>query len=114
MDGLPYLVLDSKLTSTFSNGFTVHSYIEADYTARAVRRDECWQQQKFIGAGDFGSVWQERCKHGKRDAELRAVKQIKVPPAWMSNKTYTRELEIIAKFSHSKVQFTRFIVLDTS
>ncbi|KAF2737982.1 kinase-like protein [Polyplosphaeria fusca] len=101
MSRIPDLVLDSKLVTEFRHGLTKHVLYEADpsSTHRTTKRKESWKPEKCIGRGGFGSVWLERCVRGKRDVELRAVKNIPRPA---EAKDYLRELESIAKFSHPR------------
>ena len=105
------LIRDSKLETHFLPGETVHTFQESDPISgrRLVTRSEHWRRQRRIGGGGFGSVWlEERTKGGRlrQDAgAVRAVKQIDMDTRLGSidYKLYDRELEAIAKFSHSRV-----------
>lgn len=108
------LIRDSKLETRFlphCGVETVHTFRESDPASgqRLVIRSEHWQRQRRIGGGGFGSVWLERrIKGGPPGAtvaqvsEVRAVKQIDMDTR-LELIDYKRELEAIAKFSHSRV-----------
>lgn len=102
---LPDLVRDSKLTTHFLGTETIHIYQESDPTSgnRLITRKQHGQRQEKIGNGAYGSVWLEKCTKGQRDGvRVRAVTQ-----SHRDNRSgpvdYTRELEVIAKFSNSNV-----------
>ncbi|KAF2269337.1 kinase-like protein [Lojkania enalia] len=101
MSRLPDLVIDSKLETRINQEYTVHVYSDVDPALRSltVEREERWQQKRSIGRGRFGDVFLEKCVQGIRQGELRAVKRIPRPKKELE---YVRELEAIAKFSHSK------------
>lgn len=111
------LIRDSKLETHFLPGETVHTFQESDSISgrRLVTRSEHWRRQRRIGGGGFGSVWLEtRTKGGSpRLAQdvgtVRAVKQIDMDTRLGSidYKLYDRELEAIAKFSHSRVSLRK-------
>lgn len=106
------LVRDSKLETFFlaDGGVkTVHTFRESDPTSgrRLVTRQEHWQRQRRVGGGASGSVWIEKCTDcgrlgGPQGDAVRAVKQIDMKTSLRSI-DYNRELEAIAKFSHTKV-----------
>jgi hypothetical protein len=82
-----------------------------------VIRAEHWQRQKRIAKGGFGSVWLEtRIKGGRsgataHDGAVRAVKQIDLDTRF-GPIDYNRELEAIAKFSHSRVSLKLLIIYE--
>ncbi|KAF7510469.1 hypothetical protein GJ744_006315 [Endocarpon pusillum] len=69
-------------------------------TRRRVLEQETWKREEWLGQGGFGVVWSERCIHGGRKGELRAVKKVPKPKSG----DYHRELEAIALFSHTKYE----------
>lgn len=95
---------------------TVHTFRESNPTSGQclVIRSEHWQPQKRIGAGGFGSVWLEKRIKGGRsgaiahDGVVRAAKQIELDTRF-GPIDYNRELEAIAKFSHSRVSLESLI-----
>ncbi|KAJ5358988.1 Tetratricopeptide-like helical [Penicillium cataractarum] len=108
------LVQDSKLETYFlpdCSVETVHRFQESDPASRQrlVTRSEHWRRQKRIGGGGFGTVWLEKCIKGGRpgatpqDGAVRAVKQIDIDTR-LGSIEYNRELEAIAKFSHSRYE----------
>ncbi|CEJ58057.1 Putative WD40 repeat [Penicillium brasilianum] len=106
------LIRDSKLETEFLLDETVHRFQESDPISgrRLVTRSEHWRRQKRIGFGGFGSVWLEICNKGGRQDHrnqdgraVRAVKQIDIDMQFGSI-DYSRELEAIAKFSHSRYE----------
>lgn len=102
---LPDLVRDSKLSTHFLGAETIHTYQESDPTSgkRLISRTEHWRRHEKIGSGAYGSVWLEKCTKGHRDgARVRAVKQSHLDSR-SGPVDYTRELEVIAKFSSSNV-----------
>ncbi|KAJ5730855.1 Tetratricopeptide-like helical [Penicillium malachiteum] len=113
MARLPDLVEDSKLGANILPHFnvTIHTYRESDPDSRRrlVSRSEHWQRQKKIGAGSYASVWLEKCVEGGRHgaSTLRAVKQIDLSRSGQKPGFYHRELEAIAKFSHSRRCFVK-------
>jgi hypothetical protein len=106
------LILDSKLETHFLPDCTVHTFQESDPNSRQrlVIRSEHWRRQRKIGGGGFGTVWLETCTQGSRgttqNAPVRAVKQIDLDPR-LGKIDYNRELEVIAKFSHTRVSLHR-------
>lgn len=119
MARIPDLIRDSKLETYFLPDCTVetvHTFQESDQTSgrRLVTRSEHWRRQRRVGRGGFGSVWLEKCTKGGRpevtaqDGAVRAVKQIDMDTRFGSI-DYSRELEAIAKFSHSRVSLERKI-----
>jgi hypothetical protein len=114
MAQIPDLIRESKLKTRFlphCGVETVHTFRESDPASgqRLVIRSEHWQRQRRIGGGGFGSVWLERCTKGGRsgataaqDSVVRAVKQIDMDTR-LELIDFNRELEAIAKFSHSRV-----------
>ncbi|ORY03420.1 kinase-like domain-containing protein [Clohesyomyces aquaticus] len=101
MSRLPDLVRDSQLDTQVRPEYTRHLYVETDPTSgqRAIEKKEYWKREKRIGSGGIGIVWLEKCFRGKRNAELRAVKQFPRPA---KTRDLVRELEALAKFSHPK------------
>ncbi|KAJ5371186.1 uncharacterized protein N7496_007278 [Penicillium cataractarum] len=103
------LIRDSKLETSFHPDCsveTVHTYQESDLTSRrrVVARSEHWKRLSKIGGGAYGSVWLEKCirdSHQRSVQALRAVKQIDLDTRY-GPIDYNRELEAIAKFSHSR------------
>ncbi|OQE36829.1 hypothetical protein PENCOP_c011G07986 [Penicillium coprophilum] len=105
MSRIPDWVLDFKLETHFlpdRRNETVHTYYEQEsHSRRPIKTTEHWQREKKIGGGGFGEVWLERCTKGKNHGhQLRATKQMEV----RRQVDYARELEAIAKFSHSKYE----------
>jgi hypothetical protein len=96
------LVRDAKLPTKFRPNHTVHTVFESSdlprRQTRRQRREEIWVRSKKLGCGGYGTVWLEEC--GTR---LRAVKEIVKNTEAGSSAEYIRELEAIAKFSHSRV-----------
>jgi len=114
-DRLPDLVEDSKLHTEFRNGLTVHHFHELGLanSKRPVRKEQFWTREKQIGFGGFGRIWLERSTLCEGERELRAVKELEVPPNDKGRRTravkmYLRELEAFAKFSQRKVSFSTF------
>jgi hypothetical protein len=116
------LIRDSRLETRFlldSAVETVHTFRESDPTSgqRLVIRLEHWQRQKRIGKGGYGSVWLEKRIKGGRsgvtdhDSPVRAVKQIDLDTRFEPI-DYNRELEAIAKFSHSRVSLYMLIIYE--
>ena len=103
MPRIPDLVRDSELETQFHLEHTVHVYSETDLHRRRIRREEHWKFERHLGQGSYGNVWLERCTAGQRDVTLRAVKMIRKQQHTSKTTNYNRELEAIAKFSHSKV-----------
>lgn len=103
MPTVPDWVLDSKLETHFPPGSkyeTVHTYYRQEsLSQRPTKKSEHWQREKKIGDGGFGEVWLERCTKGNSHGhDVRAIKQMEV----RRQVDYGRELEAIAKFSHTK------------
>lgn len=96
------LVHDSRLSTRFVAGNTIHTYLESttvlNRRARRQKRVETWVRSKELGRGSFGIVWLERCP---RDNNLRAVKEIAKKK--IRKNAYHRELEAMIKFSHHRV-----------
>jgi hypothetical protein len=105
MPPIPDLVRDSKLETAFlDQKTTVHTFIEPDGAGgRRIRREQCWKKGELLGRGAFGDVWREQCVAGKEKGALRAVKVIRKQSHSVD---LNRELEAIAKFSHSRVRHT--------
>ena len=118
MAQIPDLIRDSKLETYFLPDCTVetvHRFQESDSASgqRLVTRLEHWRRQRRAGNGGFGTVWLEECikagrPGGTQDGTVRAVKQIDMDTRFGSI-DYNRELEAIAKFSHSRVSLYRKI-----
>ena len=105
MSKVPDWVLDSKLETYFRSKYeTVHTYYEQEsLSRRPIKKTVHWQREKKIGSGGFGEVWLERCTKGNNHGyQVRATKKMEV----RHQIDYSRELEAIAKFSHSKVIFS--------
>ncbi|KAJ5381227.1 Tetratricopeptide-like helical [Penicillium cataractarum] len=97
-----------KGESVFDSDCTVHTFQESDPKSRQriVTPSERWHRQKKIGGGGFGTVWLETCTHPSgttQSATVRAVKQIGFDSRF-GKIDYNRELETIAKFSHSRYE----------
>ncbi|CAP92761.1 Calcium/calmodulin-dependent protein kinase type [Penicillium chrysogenum] len=113
MAQIPDLIRDSKLETYFLPDCTVetvHRFQESDSASgqRLVTRLEHWRRQRRVGNGGFGTVWLEECikagrPGGTQDGTVRAVKQIDMDTRFGSIE-YNRELEAIAKFSHSRYE----------
>jgi serine/threonine protein kinase len=97
------LVRDSKLHTEFPSGITKHVKYVSSRSARQgrLRVEESWKRQQTLGRGSFGQVWLETCISGPDQGKLRAVKEIAKGGSAID---YERELEAIAKFSHSNVR----------
>jgi hypothetical protein len=84
LDGLSQLVLDIRLETQYTREIppnppqTLHLYPEPDPDApnETYLRKECWRREGYIGGGSFGRVFLETCVQGRREDELRAVKEI--------------------------------------
>ncbi|KXG52030.1 uncharacterized protein PGRI_083140 [Penicillium griseofulvum] len=103
MSKVPDWVLDSKLETYFRSKYeTVHTYYEQEsLSRRPIKKTVHWQREKKIGSGGFGEVWLERCTKGNNHGyQVRATKKMEV----RHQIDYSRELEAIAKFSHSKYE----------
>jgi hypothetical protein len=100
---VPDLVLVSKLETLFSSDpeYTQHVQYTSGTTLRQrkIRKEERWRTDKKLGRGSYGTVRLERCIHGDKRGELRAVKSIQKVEAV----DYYRELEAIVLFSHGIV-----------
>ena len=100
---IPDLVHVSKLDTQFHSDpeYTQHvKYVSSSTTKqRRTRKEEKWKRERGLGQGGFGIVWLEQCIQGDSKGKVRAVK--KIPKLKSDN--YTRELEAIALFSHTKV-----------
>ncbi|KAF2266209.1 kinase-like protein [Lojkania enalia] len=100
MSRISDLVADSKLDAQFRKDSTSHVFHERDpVSGYRYIRQEHWRRERRTGTGGAASVWLEQCVQGKRDIELRAVKQFPKPARV---EEYLRELECIAKFSHPR------------
>ena len=102
------LVRDSKLETKFYPGYTQHVYYVSGATPRQrkVRKEERWERGRNLGAGAFGIVWLEKFVTENAEVKHRAVKEIRKTVQRPKAADYSRELEAIAKFSHSKVEYT--------
>lgn len=98
------LVRDSKIETEVLASCIQHIFFESGPSVRErhVRREERWVRQSFLGQGAYGTVYLEKCEHG-REGKLRAVKEIKKFVVQGQELDYVRELEAIVKFSHPKV-----------
>lgn len=101
----PDLVQDSRLKTEFLDGSTIHTFIEPYGGNRRLSRKEYWRPEGHIGQGGFGQVELQRCAAGGKKDAMRAVKIINKQSGSTSRKPFDfkRELEAIAKFSHSRV-----------
>ncbi|KAL7940506.1 kinase-like domain-containing protein [Trichoderma barbatum] len=101
MSRLPDLVRHTQLNTSFQDGFTIHHHDDSDdeNDSRSTLRSEYWQSTEHTGRGGCGDVWLQKCVHGKRDHDRRAVKVI--PRLKLKDKkdSYMTELEAIAMFS---------------
>src|SRR5690349_12493011 len=95
------LVRDSKLETRFSRGYTEHVYYVTGPTARQrwIRKEERWERLRLLGFGTFGTVSLQRSIAENGEEKYRAVKEI-TKVQRHKHIDYSRELEIIAKFSH--------------
>lgn len=100
------LVRDSKLETKFYPGYTQHVYYVSGATPRQrkVRKEERWERGRNLGAGAFGIVWLEKFVTENAEVRHRAVKEIRKTVQRPKAADYSRELEAIAKFSHSKYE----------
>jgi serine/threonine protein kinase len=108
---LPDLVKDSQLRTAFQSdaGITLHRFTSTDLSGRRVHYEEKWKIDKYLGHGSYGRVWKESCVSTGSEADtaaakVRAVKMILKPQHASKEFDYNRELEAIAKFSHSKYE----------
>jgi hypothetical protein len=99
------LVKDSKLRTAVENDITRHVFETSGCSGRQrkVRREERWRRDGLLGEGSFGLVWKEVLITGDSEVKERAVKMIRKRLNGSRHMDYARELEAIAKFSHSKV-----------
>ena len=102
------LVKDSKLRTAYRDGITRHIIGRSDHHGRRrLRIDQRWQRVgDNLGAGTFGLVWKEILVGGESDVQARAVKMIYKRIGNSHAVDYSRELEAVAKFSHSEVSKT--------
>lgn len=105
MPQIPDLVKDSKITTTFHNGYTQHVIYRSGNTPakRRVQIEEKWTRRGLLGAGGYGKVWRETCSDERGGEKVRAVKEIR-KTSGSSPVDYYRELEAITKFSNVKVR----------
>jgi serine/threonine protein kinase len=94
------LVLDARLEVTILADGTVYTFRDPPPT-----RQEHWKFERQIGSGSFGVVKLEKCTSGTPDVSFKAVKQVKKT---MGKKSidFTRELEIITRFSQKEVSIS--------
>jgi hypothetical protein len=94
---LGQLVDDSRLQASFEGDCTIYQ--------RPNGQKERWKQDREpIGNGRYGSVFlQRRVDSARYGPQVRAVKIVDVRNHKGSEKPYEKELELIAKFSQSKV-----------
>jgi hypothetical protein len=99
------LVEYSRLDARIYPTHTVHIHHEPGRSAslRRSRREERWEWDRPLGRGSYGSVWLEKCVLGQNEVKVRAVKEIRKPQQSINPVDHSRELEAIAKFSHSRV-----------
>jgi hypothetical protein len=100
------LVRDSKLETRFHGKYTQHVYYVSGVTSRQrkVRKEERWARDKSLGNGASGTVYLEKSITENGEVQYRAVKEIRKSTHESGAIGYSRELEAIAKFSHSKVR----------
>ncbi|VUC34836.1 unnamed protein product [Clonostachys rosea] len=102
------LVRDSKLETVISNNGALVQHITYESSPRMrqrrLRKEQTWKRVREIGGGGFGCVWLEERLDGDNGGSFRAVKEIsKIQSKGQQlSINYNRELEAIAKFSHSK------------
>ncbi|CAG9944869.1 unnamed protein product [Clonostachys rosea f. rosea IK726] len=103
------LVRDSKLETVISNNGALVQHISYESNPRMrqrrLRKEQTWKRVRELGGGGFGCVWlEERLNGDDGGGTFRAVKEIsKIQPQGQHiSINYNRELEAIAKFSHSK------------
>ncbi|KAJ5129356.1 uncharacterized protein N7515_005395 [Penicillium bovifimosum] len=106
MSRISDLVRDSKLSTEFTSECTTHTFfgstlVPGKRRSRRQRQEERWTKSKRLGHGSFGVVWLEECVAG-RIGRLRAVKEIRKETVGFQEEEYNRELEAIAKFSHTR------------
>ncbi|KAL7943036.1 hypothetical protein V8C42DRAFT_354322 [Trichoderma barbatum] len=93
-------VRHTQLNTSFQDDFTIHHHDDSDdeNDSRSTLRSEYWQSTEHIGRGVCGDVWLQKCVHGRRDYDRRAVKVI--PQLKLKDKkdSYMTELEVIAMF----------------
>jgi len=110
-DGLPDVVVDTKLETELRPHCTIHFIYEPDpkfARLRPQRASEEWVRQQELGSGGFGSVWLEKCVSGRKKDSLRAVKEIRCPSSTKPSSACVRELEAISKFSQAPVSPAHF------
>jgi serine/threonine protein kinase len=100
---LPDLVLDSRIETNILTTHVEHVFYEAGQTPleRRRRRVERWFRDEVLGRGAYGVVYKERQENGSVQT-LRAVKEISKSVVEGEKLDYTRELEAVIKFSHSR------------
>ncbi|KAI9766503.1 MAG: hypothetical protein M1840_006460 [Geoglossum simile] len=98
------LVRDSKLETNFGKGYTQHVYYVSGITSRQrkMRTEVRWERRRNLGTGSFGTVWLEKLMSKNGGEDHRAVKEIR--KGVQRSLDYSRELEVIAKFSHQKYE----------
>ena len=105
---LPDLVRDSRLVTEVKDGITKHSYRFSDpeNNTRLRTAHVCWQRERKIGEGGFGSVHIERRINGSKlkQPKVRAVKRIR----HAKHQNFVDELVAAAKFSHIQVSFSEY------
>lgn len=110
---LPDLVKDSQLQAAFRADTTVHRFTSRDASGRRIKHQEKWKIEKHLGQGSYGQVWKESCVSDEATgdaAKVRAVKMIRKPQQKSKGFEYNRELEAIAKFSHTKVSRVTYTI----
>lgn len=112
------LVRDSKLETVISNNGALVQHISYESNPRMrqrrLRKEQTWKRVRELSGGGFGCVWlEERLDGDDGGGTFRAVKEIsKIQPQGQHlSINYNRELEAIAKFSHSKVRYFSFFSL---
>lgn len=105
-DGLPDVVVDTKLETEVYPHCTIHFTHEHNPKfagLRPERASEQWERQRELGSGGCGSVWLEKCVSGRKEGSLRAVKEIRCQSGTKPSSACVRVLEAIGKFSQTRV-----------
>ena len=97
------LVLDSKLVTRLERGHVVHTYTETSHNRRRIYHQESWKREQELGHGSYGQVWLEKCVSGNSAGRIRAVKMVRKRANSSKPMDFNRELEAVAKFSHTRV-----------
>lgn len=108
---LPELVRDTELRTRFDQHYTIHEFLDAPHSL-APPRQEVWKKVRAIGRGGFSYVFLEQCVQGQEEGSphTRAVKVIPLTQG-SDTRSYSRELEAVAKFSQRKVNMCPSILI---